>query len=219
MLTGIGMFILILFALLLCIYMTRREEETSNTLHILGISLERKYVVLLSIGYICSIGIYCFQFYAFEHTFLKAFMDATVVLWLIVLGYIDLREKIIPNKMILAGIVFWCILSLLEIFVAGVSWKEILMYSASGALVCGGILLLVATIAKSALGMGDVKLFFVLGLLYGIIDTYSILLFTVLIMAIVSIALLIAKKVTVKTAVPMAPFVIVGLLVDIFLTR
>ena len=217
MLTGIGITVLTLLAIMLCVYMTCREEQSISKLYILGITLERKYVVILSVGLVCSIGVYCFQFYALENAFLKAFMDAAVALWLIVLGYIDFKEKIIPNKMISSGIVFWCVLSLLEIFVAKTSWKEVLVYSGAGGLVCGGILLLVATVAKSALGMGDVKLFFVLGLLYGVIDTYSILLFTVFVMAIVSIVLLIAKKVTIKTAVPMAPFVIVGFLINIFM--
>ena len=35
---------------------------------------------------------------------------------------------------------------------------------------CGGVLLVVALIVKSALGMGDVKLFFALGLFYGLQD-------------------------------------------------
>ena len=73
-------------------------------------------------------------------------------------------------------------------------------------------MLLIALIVKSALGMGDVKLFTVLGLIYGLSITYSILLFTIIIMAIISIILLIAKKVTRKTAIPVGPFTIIGFL-------
>ena len=65
--------------------------------------------------------------------------------------------------------------------------------------------------------MGDVKMFFVIGLLYGLENTYTILLVSMLIMAIVSVILLITKKATKKSAVPMAPFVAVGLLINIIL--
>jgi len=75
----------------------------------------------------------------------------------------------------------------------------------------------IALIVKSALGMGDVKMFFVIGLLYGLSNTYSILLFSVLVMAIVSIVLLIMKKVTRKTAIPMAPFVAFGFLLNVLM--
>ena len=109
----------------------------------------------------------------------------------------------------------WLVLILLEIFLGGTPWTQLLAFSGIGGLVCGGVLFLIAIIVKSALGMGDVKMFFVLGLLYGLTDTYGILLFSVIIMGIVSVALLIAKKVTTKTAIPMAPFVVFGFLLSI----
>ena len=77
------------------------------------------------------------------------------------------------------------------------------------------ILLIIALIVKSALGMGDVKMFLVIGLLYGLVDTYSILLFSIIVMAIVSIILLLIKKATRKTAIPMAPFTAIGFLLSI----
>ena len=46
--------------------------------------------------------------------------------------------------------------------------------------------------------------------------TYGILMFSVIAMGIVSIILLIAKKVTMKSTIPMAPFVILGFLLSIF---
>ena len=94
-------------------------------------------------------------------------------------------------------------------------WLQLLAFSGIGGIVCGGVLFIIALIAKSALGMGDVKLFLVLGLLYGLTDAYGILLFSVIAMGIVSIILLIAKKVTRKSTIPMAPFVIIGFLLSI----
>ena len=56
----------------------------------------------------------------------------------------------------------------------------------------------------------------VLGLLYGLSDVYYILLLSLVMMAVVSLVLLLLKKVTAKTAVPMAPFVVLGFLVFLF---
>ena len=70
--------------------------------------------------------------------------------------------------MILIGLGFWVLLSLIEIFVAQTMWQKVLFFSLIGGGFCGGVLLIVAIITKSALGMGDVKMFFVIGLLYGL---------------------------------------------------
>ena len=150
-----------------------------------------------------------------DDNFMRAFMNAEVFIWLVTLGYIDLKKKIIPNAMILLGLAFWAVLFLIDILAAGNNWLDVLVFSGTGGLLCGGVLLVIALIVKTALGMGDVKMFFVLGLLYGLTDTYSILLFSMVLMAVISLVLLIAKKVTTKTAVPMAPFVAAGFLLSI----
>jgi len=165
--------------------------------------------------FVISAFITCYCLLFGDSRFIRSLMNAEVFIWLGVLGYVDLKERIIPNHMIGAGLIFWVVLVLLDIFVGKTAWKSVIAYSLIGGAVCGGILLIVALLSGSALGMGDVKLFTVLGLLYGLNDTYSILLFSIVIMAVVSIALLIARKVTRKTAVPMAPFVAVGFLLSI----
>lgn len=147
--------------------------------------------------------------------FMRALMNAEVMLWLSVLGYIDAQERIIPNSLIGIGLLFWLVLMLIDIFAGGTPWQKLLVFSGIGGFACGGLLFILAVIMKSALGMGDVKMFFVLGLLYGLTDTYGILLFSVIAMGVVSIALLIAKKVTTKSTIPMAPFVVFGFFLSI----
>ena len=143
-------------------------------------------------------------------SFLRSLMNCQVMMWLFVIGYIDAREQIIPNGFIVVGLVFWLVLFFVEIIFAKTFWLGLLRFSLIGAVACGGVLFIIALIVKTSLGMGDVKLFLVLGLLYGVMDTYGIILFSVLAMGIVSIVLLILKKATAKTKIPMAPFVIFG---------
>lgn len=202
---------------LMYLYLTYREKEVQNLRKFFAFEYDKKYCMLAAVMLVIGIIIFLYSHYYVDHVFLKAFMNAEISIWLITIGYIDWKEGIIPNQMILTGIVFWGILSLLEIFIAHTMWQKVLFFSLVGGGICGGILFLIAIITKGALGMGDVKMFFVMGLLYGFSNTYVILFFSILVMAIISIVLLAMKKVTRKTAVPMAPFVAIGFLISVLM--
>lgn len=215
--TAIAFFVILISAAGAYLYLTGRNRGAKGIKEYFKPVFHKKYSILAGAACIVSFAVYAFSYFVTKETFLMSVMHAIVMTWLIVVGFIDLREKIIPNSIILGGIIFWVCLSLLEIFTAQTPIKQVLLFSLAGAGLCGGILFIVALIVKSALGMGDVKLFFVIGLLYGVTDSYSILLFSIVVMAVVSIVLLIAKKVTRKTAIPMAPFVAIGFLVNILM--
>ena len=196
-------------------YLTHREEGKCVAKGFMKIKYEFTPLLVILIAFFVSLFIFAFGFLQKNESLMRAFMNAEVMLWLSVIGYIDARERIIPNSLIGIGLLFWLALILLDIFVGGTPWLQLLAFSGIGGIVCGGVLLIIALITKSALGMGDVKLFLVLGLLYGLTDAYGILLFSVIAMGFVSIVLLIAKKVTRKSTIPMAPFVIIGFLLSI----
>ena len=212
-----AIFLILVSVGLMYLYLTFQEKEIHTLNNFFVLDYEKKYCLLAVIMLVIAITVFLYSHYYVDHVFLKAFMNAEVMIWLIVIGYIDWKEGIIPNQMVLTGIIFWAVLSLIEIFIAHTMWQKLLFFSLIGGGFCGGILLLVAIITKGALGMGDVKMFFVIGLLYGLSNTYTILFFTILVMAIVSIFLLAMKKVTKKTAVPMAPFVTIGFLINVLM--
>lgn len=176
---------------------------------------DKKLACVMGITSILSLGIFWYSWCFKNHLFIPSYMNAQVFLYLVLLGYIDLREKIIPNELIGIGLAFWLVLTLVDIFVAKSYWLSVLKISLVGGLLVGGVMFIIALIVRTALGMGDVKMFFVLGLLYGVVDTYSILLFSMIIMAVISLVLLAIKKVNTKTAIPMAPFVAIGFLLSI----
>lgn len=196
-------------------YLSHRTDGKCQSQELLCFKLDFVALIVMLVTFFVATFIF-FKGYFFEsESFMRALMNAEVMMWLSIIGYIDARERIIPNSMIGIGLVFWFVLILLDIFVGGTPWLQLLVFSGVGGIVCGGILFVIALISKSALGMGDVKLFLVLGLLYGLTDAYGILLFSVIVMGVVSIVLLIAKKVTRKSTIPMAPFVVIGFLLSI----
>ena len=177
---------------------------------------KRKLILISGATVIFAVQLFIFFFGTLrnEEPLLKAFINAEAFAWIAAIGYIDLKEYRIPNPLILAGLIFWALVEAVEVLLGGSGLKETLAISLIGG-ICGVVLFIVSLITKSGLGMGDVKLFFVLGLLFGIYDVCSILLITVIVMAIVSIILLIMKKADKKTRIPMAPFAVLGLLIQV----
>ena len=196
-------------------YLTHRVEGKCRVKEFLHPKYEFVSLLVVLIALFAAVFIFLWGFLWKDDSFMRSLMNAEVMMWLAVMGYIDARERIIPNSLIVVGLVGWLILVLLDIFVGGTSWVKLLVFSGIGGIACGGLLFVIALIVKSALGMGDVKMFFVLGLLYGLMDAYGILIFSVIAMGIVSVVLLIAKKVTTKSTIPMAPFVIFGFFLSI----
>ena len=171
---------------------------------------------------VAAFGVFALQLFIFFYglkfrnlTYLKAFINAETFSWIAAIGFIDFKKKIIPNPLILAGIGFWVITKAVEILLGGTPVKSAVLFSVFGGGLCGIVLFVVSIITRSALGMGDVKLFTVIGLLFGLFDTCSILIITVIVMAIVSIVLLATKKVDKRTKIPMAPFAVAGLLLQV----
>ena len=196
-------------------YLSHRVDGKCQLREFFRLRFELYPLLTMAVGLMASVFVFVFGFVRQDDSFMRALMNGEVMLWLFVVGYIDLRERIIPNSMIGLALLGWVVLLALEIFLGGTPWNKLLIFSAIGGLVCGGVLFVIALIMKSGLGMGDVKLFFVLGLLYGLMDTYGIFLFTVIPMGLFAIGLLVLKKADRKATIPMAPFVIIGFFLSI----
>ena len=66
------------------------------------------------------------------------------------------------------------------------------------------------------MGVGDVKLAFLIGLLLGWPNTLLALFFAFLIGAIIGLGLIILKKKTIKSEMPFGPFLILGIYLALF---
>lgn len=204
----IGLLLIILSSFFLYVYIAHREKEQGKN---------KKYLLFVALTALMSIGTAVYGRYVNEYSAMQLYLNIGVLFLLAAMTWVDYKEKIIPNQLILVGLIIWVIEIAVEIFAFSMEIKTALLFSALGGCLWGGILLIVALIAKNGLGMGDVKMFFVIGLIYGMNNTYSIILISLLIMAITSIILLLLKKVDRKTAVPMAPFTLIGFILCIFL--
>lgn len=130
--------------------------------------------------------------------FIKALVLDSI---LIVVSFIDIEHQIIPNKLIIYTLALGVFFS----FIDDLSFVN----AASGMLLGGGVLLLLALVPGS-LGGGDIKLMFTLGIFLGAKDVLVALFLAFIIASIISILLLFFKIKKRKDHIPFGPFLAVG---------
>lgn len=196
-------------------YIVNRVDGKTQIRNLVKLKFDFIPLVVILISFFVSMLVFVYGLMYKNDGFARSALNSLVALWLGILAYIDTREKIIPNGLVGIALAVVAIFMLLQIFVGHTPWLKLMVFCLLGGIGCGGLLMVISLISKSSLGMGDVKMFFVLGLIYGLMDTYGILLFSIIVMSVVSIILLILKKVTTKTKIPMAPFVAIGFILSI----
>jgi len=138
---------------------------------------------------------------------------------LIVISFIDLKHRIIPDVISLPGIIAG--FGANALFASRGAYSHVLLDSALGVLMGAGFLYLVATAYEKlkkteGLGGGDVKLAAMLGAFFGWRASIFVLLVSSVIGSFVGVILIIVMKKNVKYAIPFGPFLSLGGLVYLF---
>ena len=123
---------------------------------------------------------------------------------LIIISFIDIDRQLIPNQLVLAILVWgigW------QLLAPELSWQQSLL----GAILGGGILLLIAVISKGGMGGGDIKLMFAAGLVLGGRFTVLALFIACVIGAFVGGFLLATGIKKRKEPIPFGPFLAMGI--------
>lgn len=128
---------------------------------------------------------------------------------LIIITVSDIAYMLIPDKVLLP---FAIVLLVLRFFIPLDPWWDSLLGAAAGFL----ILLLISIVSKGGMGGGDIKLFFVIGLVLGTGGTLMTLFFASLIGAIVGVIILRMKGQGRKTPIPFGPSIAAGALIVYF---
>lgn len=136
-------------------------------------------------------------------------------LWLlalvVVLTVTDLTTRRLPNVLLGPGGVVLAALLVVGVLAEGRPGD--LLRAVSAGLVLFLAFLLVAVLAPAGLGMGDVKLVGVLGLVVGLAGVDAVLaalLLALVLHAAVSVALLFARRIGRRTALPLGPALLLG---------
>lgn len=128
---------------------------------------------------------------------------------LLIIVVSDLAYMLIPNKILLF---FLPLLIIARIFSPLDPWWDSLL----GAVIGFGILLLIAVISKGGMGGGDIKLFFLIGLVLGTVHTLLTLFLASLIGMVVGIIVLKVRGQGRRTPIPFGPSIALGAVIAYF---
>lgn len=140
----------------------------------------------------------------------KVVIGMILVSALLLILLIDWKTQIIPDQ--LNGLVLALALIKLVLSFSIAQGISVVV----GALLGGGIMLLAAILTKGAIGGGDIKLLFALGLFFGGIDVFSILLLSFILAALLSLPLMIFKRKGMKDFIPLGPAIVIASLVQLY---
>jgi len=134
--------------------------------------------------------------------------------FLIIIFVYDLKHYVIPDKIIYPAIVIALIYNLQRCDLLG---RSHLLFSALGAAAFFGAIVLISR--GKWMGIGDIKLAFLMGLLLGFPNILVALFLAFFSGAIIGIGLIISGKKSLKSEVPFGPFLVGGTLVALFWGR
>lgn len=159
-------------------------------------------------------GIFALTLFMKYHLSFEALIYFIFVSALLVITYIDIDHRIIPDIISLPGIPFFFLASFL---IQDLTWKD----SLYGILAGGGSLFLVAYVYSlltktEGMGGGDIKLLAMIGACIG----WKGALFTIFVSSavgtVVGIAVMLRTRQNMKLAVPFGPFLAIGAIVYIY---
>ncbi|MBU4444879.1 A24 family peptidase, partial [bacterium] len=162
-----------------------------------------------------------YHIYGFSYEFL---FYATLSVLLLTVTFTDLEKRIIPNGVILVGVV-------LGLFMSLIFWPVCVLPSWTGSplnfinsliafLVGGGIMIFWAVAGKllfkkESIGAGDIKLVAMTGIFLGLQNTLLALFLSFLLASFVGIFMILLKKARMDSRLPFAPFLTFGALISI----
>jgi len=175
-------------------------------------TLDRKKTLFLIIPMILGILSFCLEYFLYEKDIIICFRWQLALMMMMPIGYIDFKEKIIPNKLLIIELLFTFPLLIVQIILKPDMAFPVITSSIAGGVVAGGIFLSTSLFVKNGIGAGDTKMYFVLGLLVGFVAIFNILLYSMVIGAVTGIVLIIIKKKNSKDSLALAPFTLVGVI-------
>ena len=131
-----------------------------------------------------------------------------VYTWLITVACCDGKERRIPNSWILYGVAVWAIFLLLEVGMTGSTDR--LYFSLRGVLAGAGMMMAGASLKRGGVGMGDIKLYLVLGLFLGCQGVLRVMLAALTGASVYGLALMALGRLERGGRIPIGPFTYLG---------
>lgn len=181
------------------------KEETQN----------RRWLFSAVQAMLCIGLMYLFERYQYHPV--KSFRCLVLVLFMIRLGTIDARQRKLPNRILAIMFAVRTAFLAVECIAAKEYWMELILSALIGMAFIGIFFFIVWVLSRKGLGAGDVKLMAVLGYWVGFSVAIGIILIALILTVVVGLVQVARKKMSLRDALPMGPFLAVGTIVALAL--
>ncbi len=191
--------------------MCRFDLETGNTesrgKYLLLMDGKRGIVLLLCLG--LSMGL-TWLFAQYGYGPLKAVRYLVLLAFLYPIAREDAKERIIPNRWLAYLLACRFALFVAELLCFPDLWMENIKFILLGGAVSGVIFFAAYILSRHAVGMGDVKLFAVIGMCLGVKTTYLVMVLSLILSALYGGVMVLRKKKGMKDEIAFGPFIAAG---------
>lgn len=147
-------------------------------------------------------------FYQSGFFFIVKRLALVTIMWPIAIT--DYRELRIPNKLILTGILLRVIILVMELFFEWDTLQTTVISEGIATIGAAVICIICMLISKGSLGMGDLKLMMLMGLMLGVEGICYAMFLSIFFSFAAAVILLVMRKKKKNDAIPFAPFILAG---------
>ena len=134
-------------------------------------------------------------------------------------SYFDLKERRVPNKLILMMLGTWAFAMSVRLLIDFESAIQVMSDGAIGATVSGGLFMVVYLLSRKGLGGGDVKFMAAAGLFLGFGASIMTILIGSVFAAVTGIILILLKRIGRKDPITLVPFLQAGIIAAYILSN
>ena len=179
----------------------------------------KKILIYCFLSILSGIGLTILFHYIYHYnTLIMNIRLLTLMMLLFPIAWVDYQKHIIPNKLILFGMILRIPYMLIEMTLYTESFVPMvkdIFYAIIFVLI---MFIICAVVIKTGIGMGDIKLLAMIGLYQGFSGMFSSLFMSLTIAFIIAIVLLISRRKKKQDMMPFAPALLLGTLISIAIT-
>ena len=194
---------------------TETMEQTKQS----ALRPSRKRIVFLVLMFVGLCGMSTLLKTVYENNTLLH--NAKMIILLAVLftaANTDARKRLIPNKLVLIGLVLRVVFWVIELITVPDEFLNIVKNDLYACLLVVMFFVVGVLLVKGGIGMGDIKLMLVMCLFQGFYGVVSSLFCSLFVAFVYAIIVLLLRKKTKKDSVAFAPAILLGTALSIFLT-
>lgn len=176
-----------------------------------GEKLHNSNYMIIGIPLFCGAFSLLFKYYGYAPE--KLVEMVCLMAGLMVIARVDREKMIIPNEYLLFLTLLWVVLTVEAGLWYGSGFLGELVQAVFGLLLGVSVFVIARIISPGAIGMGDIKLFAVLGIYFGVDNILMVMLASLVAAAVVGVVKVLGKKLAMKEALCMGPYIAFGTLI------